>query len=928
MDNHRLKIIAVLVVGFAALAVAANSPYYGVKPDETAGTAEGHISGKWGVAASSQTADNYTITLDGPAGKGTFYTVESGTVSASHVQATTVQAGTAAVTNSLTVGQSASVGANATIGGNANIGGNTSVTGNISAQGNLSVQGTGNITGAFTGSTGTFNNALGVGITPTARLNVHNGNMVMTGVSVPFQFPSTTKMNLNLNTSFTDALGAWGGSSGGSATISSGESRFGGGSAFFQLYRGLRQSWTDNYKFNPTAEFTLTFWAKRLSNDDAFFFYWIAVPNEYNWFSFEWRYNNNSPYFTMHIRDWYSGTSTQQTSEVTQRFTANEWHYIVLQYNHTNARKTTVWIDGVRLACSGHTSGGSVSTYASGFINIGGMTDVRGWWGNTSAGFYGYMDEIRFDHVARYDYNAANVPVPTMEWGTPTINTMLGIHTSNPQARLHIGNVDSKMDQILVEGGRHSIFNQSGGVGINVGTVEPNAKLDVVADAQYPYILRVSSTAQSNLPILSVSTGTLFVGIRKANPQTELDVNGTVKTNLLSATTAQVSLLQSATVQAALVQATTGQFSIMNATSAIQFNGANINIAGTLGNVAYRNQDNGFTAAQTFQSSMTVLTDFEAKGTANAALLSGATVYAGLAQATTGQFDMLNVTGAIMLTGADINSTGALGNVAYKGQDNNFTAPQTFQSSVTAKDISADSVKAGTGMFTYMGIGGATVPEAYVVDITTNASIPLGAVLHVENTYPNQTAIAARGSDNDGMGVSARAKTAFGGSMHDGGAGLSLTQDPNSSHVRYIRANLTGYGTDLPIYDTYQYTTNAVSSDVYHAEMGANGLFTGKFINFISSGTVRFTVDNTGAVYAADTITTVFGVNASTITVPGVAILGGATFHGAKTHAELQMLACETIPCMAVSSDSPYELFVATGTEAGQWQGQTSGGGP
>jgi hypothetical protein len=220
------------------------------------------------------------------------------------------------------------------------------------------------------------------------------------------------------------------------------------------------------------------------------------------------------------------------------------------------------------------------------------------------------------------------------------------------------------------------------------------------------------------------------------------------------------------------------------------------------------------------------------------------------------------------------------------------------------------------------------VPEAYVVDITTNASIPLGAVLHVENTYPNQTAIAARGSDNDGMGVTARAKTAFGGSMHDGGAGLSLTQDPNSSHVRYIRANLTGYGTDLPIYDTYQYTANAVSSDIYHAEMGANGPFTGKFINFISSGSVRFPVDNTGAVYAADTITAASGVNASTITVSGVALLGGAAFYGAKTHAELQSLACETLPCMAVSSDSPYELFVATGTESGQWQGQTSGGGP
>ena len=125
-----------------------------------------------------------------------------------------------------------------------------------------------------------------------------------------------------------------------------------------------------------------------------------------------------------------------------------------------------------------------------------------------------------------------------------------------------------------------------------------------------------------------------------------------------------------------------------------------------------------------------------------------------------GQFEVVEATSAIRLNGADINDTGALPNVAYKNQDNNFAAAQTFQSSVTANGlISGYSVQASTGTFAYMGIG-------------------------------------------------------------------------------------------------------------------------------------------------------------------------GTAFYGAKTHAELQTLACETLPCMAAASDSPYELFVATGTEAGQWQGQISGGGP
>ncbi|MFA5160913.1 MAG: hypothetical protein WC421_01595 [Elusimicrobiales bacterium] len=84
----------------------------------------------------------------------------------------------------------------------------------------------------------------------------------------------------------------------------------------------------------------------------------------------------------------------------------------------------------------------------------------------------------------------------------------------------------------------------------------------------------------------------------------------------------------------------------------------------------------------------------------------------------------------------------------------------------------------------------------------------------------------------------------------------------------------------------------------------------------------------TGVNTFTKTITETYGISASTIAITGTGVFGGATFYGAKTHAQLQGLACAALPCMAIATDAPYEVFLATGTAAGQWQGQTSGGGP
>ena len=60
---------AALFMALAALAHAQQSPYYGVRQNSASGTAAGHISGSWGVAASSQAPSAYSVYLDGVNGR-------------------------------------------------------------------------------------------------------------------------------------------------------------------------------------------------------------------------------------------------------------------------------------------------------------------------------------------------------------------------------------------------------------------------------------------------------------------------------------------------------------------------------------------------------------------------------------------------------------------------------------------------------------------------------------------------------------------------------------------------------------------------------------------------------------------------------------------------------------------------------------------
>ena len=172
----------------------------------------------------------------------------------------------------------------------------------------------------------------------------------------------------------------------------------------------------------------------------------------------------------------------------------------------------------------------------------------------------------------------------------------------------------------------------------------------------------------------------------------------------------------------------------INGASALQIGGADINTAGTLTNVAYKNQNNNFTVGQTISGNLTVTTggasifggiNNNGNGIINAGALSGVSTINASGTATltsaspltlsnaapsvklatagtdgtltvtdaegspntlltlvdngtvgTLTVSTINGTSALQVGGANINTTGTLNNVAYKGQDNNFTTGQ------------------------------------------------------------------------------------------------------------------------------------------------------------------------------------------------------------------------------------------------------------
>ncbi len=168
---------------------------------------------------------------------------------------------------------------------------------------------------------------------------------------------------------------------------------------------------------------------------------------------------------------------------------------------------------------------------------------------------------------------------------------------------------------------------------------------------------------------------------------------------------------------------------IINGSTALQVGGADINTAGTLTNVAYKNQTNNFSAAQTISSGGLTISAGGASvtgginnnngGITNAGAITQIT-YATASSSLTAP--VVNATTALQLNGTDINTTGTLSNVAYKGQDNNFTTGQTIGGSVTISGASTDITTASNEDLTLLANGSGEIILNDLVQVPTLGS--------------------------------------------------------------------------------------------------------------------------------------------------------------------------------------------------------------
>jgi hypothetical protein len=138
---------------------------------------------------------------------------------------------------------------------------------------------------------------------------------------------------------------------------------------------------------------------------------------------------------------------------------------------------------------------------------------------------------------------------------------------------------------------------------------------------------------------------------------------------------------------------------VFNATTALQFNGANINTGGTLTDVAYLDQSNTFTGATQTAPTVNATTAFTLSGTnINTTGTLSNVAYKGQNNnfTVTQTGTVFNATTALQLNGADINTAGTLTNVAYKNQSNTFTAEQKFLAGSVTMDCGGTLAGSGT----------------------------------------------------------------------------------------------------------------------------------------------------------------------------------------------------------------------------------------
>ncbi|MGE5041732.1 MAG: beta strand repeat-containing protein [Candidatus Levyibacteriota bacterium] len=310
---------------------------------------------------------------------------------------------------------------------------------------------------------------------------------------------------------------------------------------------------------------------------------------------------------------------------------------------------------------------------------------------------------------------------------------------------------------------------------------------------------------------------------------------------------------------------TTGTLAVanVNATSALQLNGTDINTTGTLSNVAYKGQNNNFTTGQTIGGLLTVSSggasitggiDNNSGGITNTGAISGATT---VTASGTIQGATLNATSTLELGGIDINTTGTLTNVAYKGQDNNFTTGQTVGGTVTISGASTD-ITTGTN-------------EDLTLAPNGSGQIVLSNLTQVPTLGAAGTSILCRNGSNQ---ISSCSSSAFNETLqqaYDAGNTITTTTGRNIAFTLYNQASDAGVATSFSL-------TNAGTAKSFI--INDTNAATNTALSIQSGGVDKLTINENGVLSTSGNISTtgtgtITSAGALTVSGGGASITGG-----------------------------------------------------
>lgn len=184
----------------------------------------------------------------------------------------------------------------------------------------------------------------------------------------------------------------------GNAQISTAQSKWGGGSIYFDgTGDWLTVPKAGNWSIGSSEPFTIEAWV-----------YLTAAQANYRALLSD--YNSGSPGSSKYLFinssgiEFQLGTTAGTVASCTQSFSQNQWYYIAITRNSSNV--ISMYVDGVSKTVSQATQSGA-------FLDVGSIFYVGRWGGTTAYEWYGYIDDLRITKgVARTITASPSAPFP------------------------------------------------------------------------------------------------------------------------------------------------------------------------------------------------------------------------------------------------------------------------------------------------------------------------------------------------------------------------------------------------------------------------------------------------------------------------------------------------------------------------------------